>query len=269
MSTVEGDFIFDNAAADFSLNGGSLVVSGNLFITANDFNNSATIDIANDFNATVRDFINHGPINVANDLNATASNALQNTGAIITDNLTIEASQFNNINGNNIGTISVDTLDLTLSSGGFDYEEDYLNNGTISTNNLKIEVGGEFTNLANIEIAGDLVIISNTFKNNGVIDVANNFNVAAGGGSFFNNSGNSRISANTLTISTNYRFFNEDGRINVDLLSLSLGSSVNNYEFDYVADYLNNGTIETNSLNLQVAGDFSFNDLNNDFIWNV
>ena len=105
-------------------------------------------------------------------------------------------------------------------------------------------------------IAGDLVIISNTFKNNGVIDVANNFNVAAGGGSFFNNSGNSRISANTLTISTNYRFFNEDGRINVDLLSLSLGSSVNNYEFDYVADYLNNGTIETNSLNLQVAGDF-------------
>ena len=225
---VAGDFIFDNAAADFSLNGGSLVVSGNLFITANDFNNSATIDIANDFNATVRDFINHGPINVANDLNATASNALQSTGAIITDNLTIEASQFNNINGNNIGTISVDTLDLTLSSGGFDYEEDYLNNGTISTNNLKIEVGGEFTNLANIEIAGDLVIISNTFKSSWsnrfspITSMLQRVEV-----DFVIIAEIQGLAQDTLTISTNYRFFKGDGRINVDLLSLSLGSSVN------------------------------------------
>ena len=117
--TVEGDFISDNDNVDFNLNGGSLVVSGNVFITADDFENNATIDIANDFNATVRDFINHGPINVANDLNvtasdfannfqinvgnnlnATASNAFQNTGGIIADNLTIETSQFTNINGN-------------------------------------------------------------------------------------------------------------------------------------------------------------------------
>ena len=35
--TVEGDFIFNNAAADFNLNGGSLVVAGNVFITADDF----------------------------------------------------------------------------------------------------------------------------------------------------------------------------------------------------------------------------------------
>ena len=158
--TVEGDFIFDNAAADFNLNGGSLVVSGNVFITADDFSNYATIDVANDFNATVRDFINHGPINVANDLNvtasdfanhfqinvgnnlnATASNAFQNRRDIIADNLTIETSQFNNINGNNIGYITVDTLDLTLSSSSlFDYEDDYLNNGTISTTNLILEV---------------------------------------------------------------------------------------------------------------------------------
>ena len=286
--TVEGDFISDNDNVDFNLNGGSLVVSGNVFITADDFENNATIDIANDFNATVRDFINHGPINVANDLNvtasdfannfqinvgnnlnATASNAFQNTGGIIADNLTIETSQFTNINGNNIGTISVDTLDLTLSSSSlFDYEDDYLNNGTISTTNLILDLAGRFINATNIEIAGDLVISASEFTNNGVIDVANDFNVISQGGSFYNNNVNSRISANTLTISTNYRLFNEDGRINVDLLSLSLGSSLNNYEFDYVADYLNNGTIETNSLNLQVAGDFRY-DVTNDFVWNA
>ena len=283
--TVEGDFISDNDNVDFNLNGGSLVVSGNVFITADDFENNATIDIANDFNATVRDFINHGPINVANDLNvtasdfannfqinvgnnlnATASNAFQNTGGIIADNLTIETSQFTNINGNNIGTISVDTLDLTLSSSSlFDYEDDYLNNGTISTTNLILDLAGRFINATNIEIAGDLVISASEFTNNGVIDVANDFNVISQGGSFYNNNVNSRISANTLTISTNYRLFNEDGRINVDLLSLSLGSSLNNYEFDYVADYLNNGTIETNSLNLQVAGDFRY-DVTNETI---
>ena len=54
--TVEGDFISDNDNVDFNLNGGSLVVSGNVFITADDFENNATIDIANDFNATVSRF---------------------------------------------------------------------------------------------------------------------------------------------------------------------------------------------------------------------
>ena len=159
--TVEGDFIFNNAAADFNLNGGSLVVSGNVFITADDFSNYATIDVANDFNATVRDFINHGPINVANDLNvtasdfenhfqinvgnnlnATASNAFQNRRDIIADNLTIETSEFININGNNIGYITVDTLDLTLTTSlsHFDYQNDYLNNGNISTTNLILDL---------------------------------------------------------------------------------------------------------------------------------
>ena len=214
--TVEGDFIFDNATADFNLNGGSLVVSGNLFITADDFENNATIDVANDFNATVEgDFINHGPINVANDLNVTASdfannfqinvgnnlnatelNAFQNVGAIIADNLTIETSEFKNSinNGFNSGNITVDTLDLTLTSSSlFDYEDDYLNNGTISTTNLILDLAGRFINATNIEIAGDLVISASEFTNNGVIDVANDFNVISQGGSFYNNNVNSRI----------------------------------------------------------------------------
>ena len=75
--TVEGDFISDNDNVDFNLNGGSLVVSGNVFITADDFENNATIDIANDFNATVRDFINHGKLMLPG-LNVTASDFANN-----------------------------------------------------------------------------------------------------------------------------------------------------------------------------------------------
>ena len=76
-----------------------------LLLQDNDFNNSGTIDIANDFCYSKR-FYQPRSNYVANDLNATASNAKYRS--YITDNLTIEASQFNNINGNNIGTISVD-----------------------------------------------------------------------------------------------------------------------------------------------------------------
>ena len=39
-------------------------------------------------------------------------------------------------------------------------------------------------------------------------------------------------------------------------------------DFDYVADYLNNGTITINTLNLNVGGNFSYDDASNDFVWN-
>ena len=38
-------------------------------------------------------------------------------------------------------------------------------------------------------------------------------------------------------------------------------------DFDYIADYLNNGTITTNAFNLNVGGDFSNNDASSDFTW--
>ena len=38
-------------------------------------------------------------------------------------------------------------------------------------------------------------------------------------------------------------------------------------DFDYVAEYLGNGTITTNTINLNVGGNFSNNDANNDFTW--
>ena len=36
-------------------------------------------------------------------------------------------------------------------------------------------------------------------------------------------------------------------------------------DFDYLANYL--GTITTNAFNLQVGGDFSYDDSANDFVW--
>ena len=50
--------------------------------------------------------------------------------------------------------------------------------------------------------------------------------------------------------------------VNVDTFNLSI-----NNDFDYIADYLNNGIITTNTLNLQVGGNFSNNDASNDFTW--
>ena len=38
-------------------------------------------------------------------------------------------------------------------------------------------------------------------------------------------------------------------------------------DFDYVADF--DGTIDFNSINLNVGGDFSNNDASNDFVWNA
>ena len=50
--------------------------------------------------------------------------------------------------------------------------------------------------------------------------------------------------------------------VNVDTFNLSI-----NNDFDYIADYLNNGIITTNTLNLQVGGNFSNNDASNNFTW--
>ena len=92
-----------------------------------------------------------------------------------------------------------------------------------------------------------------------------NFNVIAQD-SFYNQD-TATINANDLTISTD-SFVNthtlEDGNINADILTLSLIGN-----FDYATDYLGNGNIDTTTLNLQVYGDFSYNDTNNDFVWDA
>ena len=61
---------------------------------------------------------------------------------------------------------------------------------------------------------------------------------------------------------------NASGSIIVDTLNLTILNGNNGEVFDYENDYLNNGIIETNSLNLQVEGDFnSEGNASGDFIW--
>ena len=80
-----------------------------------------------------------------------------------------------------------------------------------------------------------------------------------------NNSGT--ISANTTlntTVSSTVSgsFNNTGGVVSADTVSLSVAG-----DFDYVAEYLGNGTIANNALNLNVGGDFSNNDASSDFVW--
>ena len=39
-------------------------------------------------------------------------------------------------------------------------------------------------------------------------------------------------------------------------------------DYEYTDNYLNNGNIDVTAVNLQVGGDFSYNDANNDFVLN-
>ena len=68
---------------------------------------------------------------------------------------------------------------------------------------------------------------------------------------------------NTTVSSTESDSFNNTGGVLIaDTFSLSVAG-----DFDYIADYLNNGTITTNAFNLNVGGDFSNNDASSDFTW--
>ena len=118
--------------------------------------------------------------------------------------------------------------------------------GNISAETLAISVAGDFD-------------YSSDFLNAGTI-TADNLNFTARNGVFTNDTtislatGNLGITANT--------FINTVGVVNVDTFNLSI-----NNDFDYIADYLNNGIITTNTLNLQVGGNFSNNDASNNFTW--
>ena len=66
--------------------------------------------------------------------------------------------------------------------------------------------------------------------------------------------GNADITADSYT---------QNGAIDVaGVLTINVES-----DFDYVADF--DGTIDFNSINLNVGGDFSNNDASNDFVWNA
>ena len=77
------------------------------------------------------------------------------------------------------------------------------------------------------------------------------------------------ISANDISISAN-SFINTstEGDDKV-LLQIHLANISVAGDFDYADNYINNGNIDATALNLQVGGDFSYDDASNDFVWNA
>ena len=250
---VGGDFSNNDASSDFVWGANdTLTVLGSADITTDSFNNSGTIAVSNSsFDITAASLNNSGTISANTTLNTTvssiANNSFTNTG----------------------GVLNSDTFALSVA-GDFDYTK----KGTITTNAFNLQVGGDFSNndSANdftwgandtLTVLGSADITTDSFNNSGTIAVSNSsFDITAAS---LNNSGT--ISANTTlntTVSStaNNSFTNTGGVLNADTFALSVAG-----DFDYVAEYLNNGTITTNAFNLTVGGDFSNNDAANDLDW--
>ena len=277
-------------------------------VVSDNFNNSASTLKADNVDIQVTGYIlnsDNGMIEATDNLNivtATLFNVASgakvvngNVGGNITAaNLTIETGTFNNINndGDINGNINATSFNLSVA-GNFDYAD----KGTITTTNaLNLNVDGNFSNNdANNDFtwnANDTLTVSGTanitaadFANSGTITVTNNsFDITA---TDFTNSGTITVTnssfditatdfTNTGTISANTTlnttvsstaggFNNTGGVLNSNTFALSVVAG----DFDYIAEYRNNGTINNNALNLTVGGNFSNNDANNDFVWNA
>ena len=132
-----------------------------------------------------------------------------------------------------------------------DFTYSNANNNFIWDTNDSLTVSGT----ASIDVTG--------FANSGTITVTNSsFDITA---TNFTNTGT--ISANTtlnttVTSTVSGSFSNTEGEIDADTFALSVAG-----DFDYIVDYLNNGTITTTAFNLDVAGNFSYDDAANNLDW--
>ena len=273
---VDGNFSNNDSNNNFILD--SLTVSGNADITTNNYIQSGAIDVAGaltinansyTYNSPNSDFVlaENDSLSISGDFTITANNYIQfgtleilevygalvidakrnfsNSGSIITAGSLEITAGHTAINQGSIvsdsldlttddffrnltgGDISVNTLNLSVA-GDFDYVADYLNNGTITTNAFNLNVGGDFSNN----------------------DSANDF--IWGANDSLTVLGNASVTADSYT---------QNGAIDVvGVLTINVES-----DFDYVADF--DGTIDFNSLNLNVGGDFSNNDASSDFTW--
>ena len=166
------------------------------------------------------------------------------------------------------GVLNSDTFALSVADD-FDYIVDYLNNGTITTNTLNLNVGGDFSNndasndfvwnaQNSLTVLGIASVTAASFENSGIITVTNNgFDITA---TDFTNSGT--ISANTTlntTVSSTLSgsFNNTGGVVSADTVSLSVAGDF---------DDTKKGIINANYFNLTAGGDFSNNDASDDFV---
>ena len=249
---IGGDFSNNDAANDFTWGANdTITVLGSASVVADSFNNSGTIAVSSSsFDITATDFTNAGTIS-ANSFNTTVSSTV--------------SGSFDNTGG----VLNADTFALSVA-GDFDYVAEYLGNGTITTNALNLNIGGDFSNndSANdftwgandtLTVLGSASVVADSFNNSGTIAVSSSsFDITA---TDFTNAGT--ISANsfntTVSSTVSNSFTNTGGVVNADTFALSVAGDF---------DYANNGTITTTTAyNLNVGGDFSNNDSANDFTW--
>ena len=225
----------------------NLTVGGNFTNddSANNFiwRTSDSLTVLGEASIDAAGFENSGTINVTNSsLNLTATD-LTNTGTISANSFDITATDFTNS-----GTISANTtLNTTVSSTA---SNSFSNVGVVSADTFSLSVAGDFdyndkgkltTNAFNLTVDGNFS--NNNSANDFIWDAQNTLTVL----------GNADITANNYT---------QNGAIDVTgVLTINVES-----DFDYVADF--NGTINFNSINLNVGGNFS-NDSANNFIWDA
>ena len=145
------------------------------------------------------------------------------------------------------------------------------NDGTISTDSLVVKASDILnTSRGKVTANNAIAITSSSFSNssNKKFDIKNDLDIFT---PTFENSGNitvgnilriARNNANAGITTFDNDYFSGNGTINADTFNLSVAG-----DFDYIADYLNNGTITDSALNLNVGGNFSYNDSTNNFTW--
>ena len=233
----------------FTVSGDNIALTGDLGITANSFTNTnATIEANNVDIQTTTSFTNSGSTIETNNLTIDVGDNFANTNStLIANNISIEAENYV-LNAVNSTIEAAD--DLTIVAVG--NTSSYLSNQTNSTirgNNISIEATDYLLNTANSTIeAENLTINTREF-----------YNVAAAaklGNTIFGFGGN--IIAANLTIETDtFSNINNDGDIDGNITADTFTLSVAD-DFDYRADYLNNGNIShANNQYLTVReGDF-------------
>ena len=171
---------FNNVAADATVGdiGGLIDVSTNFTIEADDFSNVSnnhnivgvidvgTLNLSLAGNINYADDIkNHGTISANNQFFTSRNGNFTNT-----TNIDLEAQNNFGVTANNFintsGSIDANTISLSIA-GDFNYQTHYLNNGTITENNLYLTArNGDFINNT-ILTAANLGITANNFNNAG------------------------------------------------------------------------------------------------------
>ena len=243
--SVSGDFDY---AADY-LNNGNIDATNQYFTARNgNFINNTTIVLVGDLGVTADNFINLANISVSN-FNVTVGDdfANYNNATINADNFNVTAEIF--FNEDNV-VINADNFNVTADDF---YNQD---SATINANDFNV-TANRFYNYTNSSISADnLSIVGSFFDNDNSTLKGNNLDIVVSGN--FYNSYNANIDANNLDISTGY-FFNTfegvTGNIIADTFTLSVAG-----DFDYATNYLNNGNIDANNLNFTARDGVFSND---------